>query len=495
MLGERMRSAKIRDVRWRTPLLVAAGAAVAFGWASIRGRRPAAVPATSVAARNARLAATGARSGASYAVHRARRAAARPEARAALDQAHQLRTAAQVVETLGHMKGALMKIGQMASYLDDGMPEPMRVALTSLQQDAPPMSPELCAQVVHEELGARPEQLFASWDPVPIAAASIGQVHRARTHDGVDVAVKVQYPGVDTAIRADLTTSDVLFRAMSLMFPGLDAGPLVDELRARLLEELDYTREAANQQLFADYYAGHPFIRIPAVIADLTTARVLTSAFAEGARFAEVEQWEPRERDLAAETIYRFVFRSLYRLHAFNGDPHPGNYLFSGGGIVTFLDFGLVKRYDPAEVALFEELIRTMVLEHDIAQFRATLEAHGILRPGAPFGDDDVRDYYGHFYEFVMEDRVVTFSPDYASETVRRFFDLSGPHAHVAKASNVPPAFVITQRINLGLHAVLGRLRATANFRRIAEELWPIVDGPPSTPMGEAEGTWLASRR
>ena len=128
---------------------------------------------------------------------------------------------------------------------------------------------------------------------------------------------------------------------------------------------------------------------------------------------------------------------------------------------MTFLDFGLVKYYTPEEVELFEELIRSMVLEHDIAQFRATLEAHGVLRADAPFPDDDVREYFGHFYEFVMDDEVVTLSSEYAAESVRRVFDLSGPYAHVAKASNVPPAFVITQRINLGLHAVLGRLRAT----------------------------------
>jgi predicted unusual protein kinase regulating ubiquinone biosynthesis (AarF/ABC1/UbiB family) len=306
--------------------------------------------------------------------------------------------------------------------------------------------------------------------------------------------VKVQYPGVDAAIRADLSTSDVLFRAMALMFPGLNPGPLVEELRARLLEELDYVREAENQRLFADYYAGHPFIRVPAVVDELSTARVLTSELVEGARFTEAERWSQPERDLAGEAIYRFVFRSLYRLHAFNGDPHPGNYLFHGNGVVSFLDFGLVKHYDPAEVLLFEELIRTMVLEHDIPQFRAVLEAHGVLRPSAPFGNDDVRAYFGHFYEFVMEDKIVTMSPEYAAESVRRIFDLSGPYAHVAKASNVPPAFVVSQRINLGLHAVLARLRATANFRRIAEELWPIVDGPPSTPMGEAEAEWLAAR-
>jgi predicted unusual protein kinase regulating ubiquinone biosynthesis (AarF/ABC1/UbiB family) len=477
---------------------VAAGLAVG-GAVGLLVRRQRAAPTRavarhSVASRNARLAAAGARAGAGYAVHRARRVFTPHEERAALDEAHQIRTTAQVVDTLGQMKGALMKIGQMASYLDDGLPEPVQAALATLQQDAPAMSPELCAQVVRAELGGDPATVFASWDPAPIAAASIGQVHRARTHDGIDVAVKVQFPGVDEAIRADLTTSDVLFRAISLLFPGLDPAPLVEELRARLVEELDYTQEAANQRLFADYYAGHPYVRIPRVVDELSTARVLTTEYATGARFAEVEQWPQAERDLAAECIYRFVFRSLYRLHAFNGDPHPGNYLFSGGGVVTFLDFGLVKHYAPDEVALFEDLIRAMVLQHDIPRFRSVLEAHDVLRRDAAFGNDDVREYFGHFYEFVDKDRVVTFSPEYASETVRRFFDTTGPYAHVAKASNVPPAFVITQRINLGLHAVLGRLRATANFRKIAEELWPMVDGPPSTPMGEAEAAWLSTR-
>jgi predicted unusual protein kinase regulating ubiquinone biosynthesis (AarF/ABC1/UbiB family) len=454
---------------------------------------------TAVAARSARartltLAGVGARSGAAHVVHRARRAVTPEEERAALDEAHQIRTTAQVVEALGNMKGALMKLGQMASYLDDGMPEPMREALASLQQDAAPMAPELCASVIRSELGREPERLFAAWDPVPIAAASIGQVHRARTHTGLEIAVKVQYPGVDDAIRSDLTTSDLLFRALSLLFPGLDPGPLVEELRARLVEELDYTREAENQRMFTEAYEGHPFIRVPRVVDELSTARVLTSEYANGARFAEVEQWPQAERDLAAEAIYRFVFRSLYRLHAFNGDPHPGNYLFHGDGVVTFLDFGLVKYYEPTDVELFEDLIRAMVLEQDIAQFRSILEQHDILRRDPSMTDDDVRDYFGHFYEFVMEDKVVTFSPDYASETVRRFFDVSSPTAHVAKKSNVPPAFVITQRINLGLHAVLGRLRATANFRKIAEELWPMVDGPPTTPMGHAEADWLATR-
>jgi len=452
------------------------------------------VSATGFASRNAQLASVGARSGVSYAVHRARLVTAPAEARERLEAEYQLRTASQVADALGNMKGALMKIGQMASYLDDGLPEPVRLALASLQQDAPPMSAALTARVVRDELGDDPERVFARWDPEPIAAASIGQVHRAVTRAGLPVAVKVQYPGVDDAIRSDLVNTDLLFRVLGTMFPGLDPGPLVGELRERLTEELDYANEATNQRFFADAFAGHPFISVPRVFDELSTPRVLTTELAEGSRFADVEQWPQAERDLASETIYRFVFRSIYQLHAFNGDPHPGNYLFRPEGQVTFLDFGLVKRYQPEDVALFESLIRSLVVERDVPGFRRLMEDHEVLRRDPSLSDDDIAGYFGHFYELVMQDRVFTVEPEYSAETVRMYFDPNGPYSHVAKASNIPPAFVITQRINLGLTAVLGRLRATANFRRIAEELWPFVNAPPSTPMGEAEAAWLADR-
>jgi predicted unusual protein kinase regulating ubiquinone biosynthesis (AarF/ABC1/UbiB family) len=466
---------------------VAAARAVAGRW---RARGPSGFVENSVLMRNRHLAAIGARAGARQVVHSARRVGATPQRRAELDLEHQMRTAADVASALGELKGALMKLGQMASYLDDGLPEPMRQALASLQQDAPPMAPELSAQIVREQLGNDPERVFAQWDPVPIAAASIGQVHRAVTHSGLRVAVKVQYPGIDEAIRADLLNTDVIFRALGLLFPGFEHGPLVEELRARLVEELDYCIEADNQRLFADWYADHPFIHVPRVIDELSTKRVLTTDFAEGARFADVTVWAQDERDAAAEAIFRFVFRSIYRLQSFNGDPHPGNYLFRPGGNVTFLDFGLVKRYTPTEVHLFQSLIEAFVIDHDVTRFRHILEANDVLKPSA-ISDDDVGEYFGHFYEFVLEDREIAFTPEYASETVRRMFDVSSPYAHVAKSSNVPPAFVVTQRINLGLHAVLGQLRAKRNWRRIAFELWPFVDGEPSTPMGEAEAAWL----
>lgn len=426
-------------------------------------------------------------------MHRARRVFAAAERRDALDSEFQLRSAEAVADSLGHMKGAMMKLGQMASYLDQGMPEPVREALAQLQQNAPPMSAELASETVERELGAPPESLFAEWDGVPIAAASIGQVHRAMTKDGQAVAVKVQYPGIGEAITSDLDNVGVLFTAMSLMFPGLETGPLVTELRDRILEELDYRLEADNQRLFATFYAGHPFIHIPAVVERYSSGRVLTTELADGVRFDEVVSWSQDERDLAAETIFRFVFRSLYRLRAFNGDPHPGNYLFSPGGHVTFLDFGLVKRFTDDEVTLFSDLVNTMVLQRDPAAFRLIIEAVGLLAPGQPFSDDRVEGYFGHFYEFLFDDAPRTMTQHYATESVRRVFDTSGPHGEIMRVANVPPSFVVIQRINLGLYAILGSLGATANWRRIAEELWPFVDGPPSTPLGEQEARWLSS--
>jgi predicted unusual protein kinase regulating ubiquinone biosynthesis (AarF/ABC1/UbiB family) len=445
-------------------------------------------------ARNARLLGVGARATGDLAVHRARRIFADAARRDQLDTEFEMRTAEQVADALGHMKGALMKLGQMASYLDQGMPEHVRVALAQLQQNAPPMSAELAEGMIERELGRSPLEVFAEWDPAPIAAASIGQVHRAMTHDGRAVAVKVQYPGVDEAVEADLGNVGLLFAGMSQVFDGLDHAPLVAELRERLREELDYRNEATNQTLFAAYYDGHPFIHVPRVLDEYSTRRVLTSELADGVDWSEMLTWGQDERNMAAETIYRFAFGSLYRLHVFNGDPHPGNYVFRPGGHVTFLDFGLVKHFEASTLLQFEEMIRAIVLRPDAAEFRRIIEGIGLLRPNMPFTDDEVVDYFGHFYEFVLRDGVCTITADYASETVRRFFDTTGPYGPIMKASNVPPSMVIIQRINLGLYAIFGEMRATANWRRIAEEVWPFVDGPPSTPIGEAIATWEQSR-
>ena len=392
------------------------------------------------------------------------------------------------------MKGALMKIGQMASYIDTGLPDHVRATLASLQHDAPPMSAELASEQIERELGKPPEELFAEFDPVPIAAASIGQVHRAITHDDRAVAVKIQYPGVAEAMEADLGNADWLFGSLASLFPGLDPAPVVDELNERLIEELDYEIEATNQRYYARFFDRHPFISVPHVVDQYSTARILTTDLAVGARFSEVTEWDENERNLAAETLFRFSFGSIYRLHAFNGDPHPGNYLFEKGGKVTFLDFGLVKRFSPAETKLFEDLIISMVLTRDHTRFREVVEEAGLLPRSAPFSDEEVEEYFNFFYRYVLTDGPITIDQEYAARGVSQLFDKGSKHGELMKELNVPPSFVVLQRITLGLMGLFAQLEATANWRKIAEELWPFVSGPPSTPTGEAIEVWRQER-
>ena len=430
-----------------------------------------------------------ARGGLRYAGSAPRLFAAAGENRQQLRNDLALQTAEDVATTLGAMKGVLMKIGQMASYIDDGLSPSVRRTLSRLQDSVPPMSAELAANVVTEELGLPPERAFAQWDPEPIAAASIGQVHRAITLDGRAVAVKVQYPGIAETIAADLGNVSLLRRMLRITAPSQDVDALIAELRDRVLEELDYRREAENQRLVAAYFEGHPTIHIPGIISELSTRRVVTSELSDGARFAELAGWSQQERDLAAETIYRFVFRSLYEVHAFNGDPHPGNYLFHGGGRVTFLDFGLVKHFTLAELQPLMQMARRLCVDNDPEAFRRSMETAGFLRPDAPLSTETIVEHMAVFYDTIRKPGPLTITGEYASAVVRRFFDVRSP---VAEYASVPRSYVILQRINLGLFAVLGELSATADWRAIAEEIWPFVQAPPSTPIGEAEAPWRA---
>jgi predicted unusual protein kinase regulating ubiquinone biosynthesis (AarF/ABC1/UbiB family) len=417
--------------------------------------------------------------------------------RAAGEQRQQLRndlalqTAEDVATTLGTMKGVLMKLGQMASYVDDGLNPQVRRTLSRLQDSVPPMSPALAAQVITEELGSPPDEVFKEWDPVPIAAASIGQVHRAMTKDGEAVAVKVQYPGIAETISADLGNVGLLRSLLKMAAPNQDVNALIEELRERIREELDYEREAASQAKFAAFYDGHPTIHVPKIIPDLCAKRVITSELATGARFQEFLTWPQAEQDLAAETIYRFVFRSLYEAHAFNGDPHPGNYLFQPGGQVTFLDYGLVKYFTPAELTPLEHMVRYLCVDDDKEGFRRAMVDAGFLMPETPLPTDDIVEHMSLFYDTVRTRGPRTMTGEYASSVARRFFDFRSPLAAYAR---IPRSYVIVQRINLGLFSILAEMNATGDWRAIAEEIWPFFQAPPTTPMGEAEAEWIKTR-
>ena len=454
-----------------------------------------AVPLRSRWRRNTRLARLGARVGLGYAGTSARKVFAGAERREQLSRDRELKTAEQVSAALGNMKGAFMKVGQMASYLDDGLPEPVRQALTQLQSQAPPMSVELVRIELERELGAPMNELFVEFDDEPIASASIGQVHRAivRMPDGSEkaVAVKVQYPGVAEAIDADLRTADLLGAMLAFGFKSLNPEDMVAEIKDRLREELDYELEARNQQEFANFYRGHPFIHVPEVITEFSTARILVSELVVGHSFADVLTWPQEQRDMAGEAIFRFVFRSLYRFRAFNGDPHPGNYIFHKDGRVTFLDFGLIKHFTEDEMQMFQGMVKAAVIDHDMEKYRRIIEDAGMLQRDAPFTTQEAGDYFAHFYEPVRESRTMQWTSSYASSIVRHTFDRTSA---IAQYATVPKSFVFIQRINLGLYAILGQLGSAGNFRRISEELWPMTNASASTPMGEEEARWLAER-
>ena len=442
--------------------------------------------------RSARLWAVGARRGVAYALGRARHVGADEAAKSELQQQFIIRTAQDVARELGQMKGVAMKAGQLMSFIVEALPPEAQAALATLQSDAPPMAFALAEQVVVEELGKRPNRLFREFDPVPVAAASIGQVHRATMWDGRDVAVKIQYPGVADAIGADLSNAELLYQLFSTFaLKSLDVKAMVDELRARMTDELDYRLEAANQQHFAELFAGHPFVRIPAVIPELSRGRVLVSEWADGMSWADFERTASAEnKATAAEVLFRFAQCSIYRHQVFNGDPHPGNYRFHPDGTVTFLDFGLVKRWSDEEVATLWPLIDP-VLRGDGEGCAAMMVAAGFLAPDHGLDPEQIWTYVSAPYRPYFSD-TFTFTRTYIAEALGAVLDVRGPHRPVVEKLNLPTSFVILDRVIWGLSALLGRLEATNCWRDILAEYR--AEGPPATPLGHAEAAWRARR-
>ena len=430
-----------------------------------------------------------ARNAGRYAGTRARRIVTPAERRAELDAQFAIRTAEDVAKELGEMKGVLMKIGQMISFIAEGLPDEAQQALAALQADAAPMAPTLAASVIRDELGRDPERVFATWEDMPVAAASIGQVHRATDAQGRQLAVKVQFPGVSEAIEEDLDAAEVMYAVFSaLALNGLDARALVDELRARMREEVDYRKEAANITEFAERFAGHPWVRIPTLAPEFSTTRVLTTEWVEGMSWNEFlsRETEPTKQ-LAAEVIWRFAQYSVHRVGAFNGDPHPGNYRFHHDGSVTFLDFGLVKRWDPGEWQRLEPTLDAIVVDRDPDQLVRAMETAGFLVADHGLDPQRVYDYVSTPYRPYLVDEF-TFTREWMKDTLGRIVDIAGPHADVIGKLNMPPSFVILDRVVWGVSAILGRLEATGPWRQMLLEYR--TGASPATELGAAELSW-----
>jgi predicted unusual protein kinase regulating ubiquinone biosynthesis (AarF/ABC1/UbiB family) len=291
-------------------------------------------------------------------------------------------------------------------------------------------------------------------------------VHRARLADGSDVAVKVQYPGVAEAIRADLANVGVLYRFVGLMYPTLEPEPVVAELRSRITEELDYEREADNQERFATRFDGHPLIHVPRVVRLLSTRRVLCTELVAGRPFADAVTAPAELRNRWGEAIYRFVFSSILEAGMFNGDPHPGNYLFHDDGRVTFLDFGCVKYFPPGMLADWKQLVRFHFAD-DPQGFRAQLVRLRFIKDDSPLPADVLFRYFGFFYEPFSKDREFEFTPEYTRRSFGMVFAPSGEFEGMSKKMNMPPDFVFVNRIQWGVWSILGQLDVKLNFHRI----------------------------
>jgi predicted unusual protein kinase regulating ubiquinone biosynthesis (AarF/ABC1/UbiB family) len=430
------------------------------------------------------------------------RRASGAEAEAA-ERARQERLAERYAEVLGDMKGAVMKVGQILSFVDgDGVvPAPYRELFQStmarLQSDVPPLAPDEIAGVIQTELGARPQEIFAYFSSQPVAAASIGQVHMARLADGTELAVKVQYPGVSDAVRADLANTSLLASVikagMALLgpqAPRLDPKLMVEEIRDRVADELDYRIEAANQQEFHSLYDGHPFIRIPAVHPEFSTGRVLVTDYIHGSRWSAAMAAEDAIRSRWGETIFRFVFASLHRHGLFNADPHPGNYLFHDDGTVTFLDFGCVKRFTAERVSVMSALVDAALACNAPDVLQAFINV-GLLTHEDAEGLDP--DRLLEFYRGALRDRwdtqPFTYTPESVAEIVAGTYQPLGP---ITRRLQMPKDLLFLNRITIGASSILGHLYATADWRSIDSEIRH--DGPPATELGRLEAAWRAGR-
>ena len=401
-------------------------------------------------------------------------------------------TAQQVVQMLGEMKGAAMKVGQLASFYEFAAPgehvATYKDALTMLQNSAPPMDPAASKQVIFEEFGKPVEELFASFDEVAIAAASIGQVHRATLHSGESVAVKVQYPGVDEAVRSDLKNIGALTKLSVAVAPNIDPKEIANEVKERVLEELDYLREAANQAHFAQLFEGHPYIVVPKVFPEMSRHRVITQEFVDGAPFHDAFDENEDSRNRTAEILFRFFYGSLNRFLIFSADPHPGNYRLLPDGRVAFLDFGLVRAVDPGQLQELQQIARALV-DEDRESGRSALESLGILNRRTP-EIDVIWEHLRLLNSPILEDGQVKIDRELVQRIAAAGFDPRSPAFQTLRKVGVPGIIITLNRMGFGVASLLARLEATNNWQAIMREMW---DGEPSqTEIGKAEQKWLA---
>ncbi len=405
----------------------------------------------------------------------------------------QLKSAEALVKVLGGMRGAAMKVGQTLSAVDVGLvPEEIRPEfqeiLAKLQQDADPMPFKAIRKVIEEDLGDRLDALFEHVDEQPLAAASIGQVHRARTLDGREVVIKVQYPGIAEAIHADMQNLKLGLKLLSTIAPGIDTGAIADEVRDRIGEELDYELEAQNQRAMARVYRGHPFIFVPDVVTSLCSERVIVSEFVPGRRFAELKAAPQDVRDRAGEILVRFYINGPFRHRLLNGDPHPGNVLWCEDGRLAFLDFGFFKHLGDRE---YGELLASnrAVYERDPQALQQVMVAAGVM-------DDDPAlaqpffEHYDAILGWLSVPEAMTIDARRTGDMMRRYTELRRSDGF--ESLELPAGHFVLIRAVMLLIGLLGQLEATNVWLDTGRE-W-LLNEPPVTELGRQEAEFFVDR-
>lgn len=386
------------------------------------------------------------------------------------------RSAEQLFAVLGELKGGAMKFGQALSVFEAAIPPelagPYRDALTKLQASAPPMPARDVHRVLAEQLGRSWRERFTEFDDRPAAAASIGQVHRAVWGDGRQVAVKVQYPGADEALRADLRQLGRFSRLLQPLVPGVEIKPLIAELRERMTEELDYRDEADNQRAFAEAFAGDPQILIPRVIA--SAPKTIVSEWVTGTPLSTIiRDGDQPARDEAGRLLAEFHYGAPPRAGMLHADPHPGNFQFAPDGRLIVLDFGAVARLPHGTPKVLEDMT-AMALRGESDALVERMRTDGFIRPGMRLEPDDVLAYLMPFAE-PLRTESFTFSRRWLRLQAERVGDLSGPDFRTGRALNLPPEHLLIHRVTFGSLGVLCQLGAEVRLREIVGRWQPSI--------------------
>jgi predicted unusual protein kinase regulating ubiquinone biosynthesis (AarF/ABC1/UbiB family) len=394
----------------------------------------------------------------------------------------QARTAEQLFRVLGELKGGAMKFGQALSIFEAAMPEelagPYRATLTRLQEAAPPMPASVVHAVLAAELGPRWRQKFASFEDRPAAAASIGQVHRAVWKDGRDVAVKVQYPGAGQALISDLNQVSRVARVSAGWIPGLDIKPILEELKSRVSEELDYGLEARSQKTFAAAFAGDPDYAIPDVVHH--KGNVIVSDWMDGVPLsAIIARGSPKARDAAAQRYMEFLLVGPGRAGLLHADPHPGNFRMLADGRLGVLDFGAVNRLPHGLPVEMGELL-TLALAGDAQGALEGLRRQGFVKASIDIDANALLAFLGPFIEPLRTD-TFTFTRAWLRSVSLHINNPRRPEFTLGLKLNLPPSYLLIHRVWLGGIGVLCQIQGKVAGRATVDRWLPGADLPPQT--------------